>query len=222
MDWIEALMDTIKSEWDGDGPLPNALQRELWHDQLHDPAYMAVHGRFMKPLCRAIPGSDLGKPGSLVAYMPYIHWELDGNRLEMNSVIKSASELLQIDWGRVEDAVKEKFKRQIRKRRRHPKTESQVGKKKTAEEKNPNAALLEQNLFPVSPMFPVHIRRALDQFQYYMTENTEERDGDQVISRYFQRCHPTKAVPIMMVDQLWLWVLDESEFNSRPPATTSH
>jgi hypothetical protein len=32
----------------------NLLKRELWDDKLHESKLSAVHGRFMKPSCRAI------------------------------------------------------------------------------------------------------------------------------------------------------------------------
>ena len=49
-------MDTVRLSWKGNLPFPDVLQNELWKHQLHDPDYTSVHGRFMKPLCRALPG----------------------------------------------------------------------------------------------------------------------------------------------------------------------
>ncbi|KUJ13580.1 uncharacterized protein LY89DRAFT_754448 [Mollisia scopiformis] len=53
---------------------------------------------------------------------------------------------------------------------------------------------------------PLHIRRTLDQYYYYAMESTEERDSDQVVTRYQKKYHLEPKV-ITMVDQLWLWVL---------------
>ena len=53
----------------------------------------------------------------------------------------------------------------------------------------------------------LHPRRTLDQFLYHSFD-TEKRDIDQVVFRYFRdtlKVHPK----IYMVDQLWLWVLGE-------------
>jgi hypothetical protein len=72
---------------------------------------------------------------------------------------------------------------------------------------NRDKNLLEFYLFNDPPM---HIRRTLDQFHYYMTDDTDARDDDQVISRYFIRRLPETPVPIMMVDQLWMWIVNES------------
>ncbi|KAK0704601.1 hypothetical protein B0H67DRAFT_557372 [Lasiosphaeris hirsuta] len=52
---------------------------------------------------------------------------------------------------------------------------------------------------------PMHCRRTLDQYSYYMLETTERRDKDQVVSRWAKRqVKPKREVPILMVDQLWL------------------
>lgn len=78
-----------------------------------------------------------------------------------------------------------------------------------------------------------HARMTLDQFYYATISNTTERDNDQVLSRYLQaqkkkeasdrsgiKQEPNKPraderkedkiESILAVDQLWLWVFDES------------
>src|SRR6266536_3870270 len=69
----------------------------------------------------------------------------------------------------------------------------------------------------------LHPRRTLDQFYYYMLEDTEMRDKTQVIYHWAERQRQLhghsgqgmqKVGPnmhVMMVDQLWLWIIDESE-----------
>lgn len=53
----------------------------------------------------------------------------------------------------------------------------------------------------------LHVRRTLDQF-YYSMLNTSRRDGDQVVYRHAQaRGAVTDDVKILMVDQLWLWII---------------
>lgn len=61
---------------------------------------------------------------------------------------------------------------------------------------------------------PLHFRRTLDQYYYYTLPTTEARDTDQVISRYFEKTWPEDENLVLMVDQLWLWILDEG-INSR-------
>jgi hypothetical protein len=75
---------------------------------------------------------------------------------------------------------------------------------------------------------PLHPRRTLDQSYYGRLKNTESRDRDQVVYRATtseqhecvakisdERCgacqENIRKVPrVIMVDQLWLWILDES------------
>lgn len=53
----------------------------------------------------------------------------------------------------------------------------------------------------------LHPRRTLDQFLYH-TFDTEKRDSDQVVYRYYE--NTLKRPPkIYMVDQLWLWIWGE-------------
>lgn len=76
---------------------------------------------------------------------------------------------------------------------------------------------------------PIHCRRTLDQYRYYMLEDTEARDLDQVVYKWARQQQHDKAAsredgraeknvfaarnrPVIMVDQLWLWVLPDGEF----------
>lgn len=57
----------------------------------------------------------------------------------------------------------------------------------------------------------LHIRRTLDQSYFLNLKDTSQRDQDQVVYR------ATKGTGnhtrVVMVDQLWLWVLDERELS---------
>jgi hypothetical protein len=54
---------------------------------------------------------------------------------------------------------------------------------------------------------PLHVRRTLDQY-YYTFNSTDVRDRDQVVYRYTR---DAKYKQIFIVDQLWLFVLDQSK-----------
>ncbi len=59
---------------------------------------------------------------------------------------------------------------------------------------------------------PLHIRRTLDQYYFATLDDTSQRDKDQVVYRGTKagrslHSHDTRVV---MVDQLWLWILDDS------------
>jgi hypothetical protein len=50
----------------------------------------------------------------------------------------------------------------------------------------------------------LHIRRTLDQSYYWTLKDTEARDKDQVVGRATENDNPR----LIMVDQLWMWILD--------------
>ncbi len=57
---------------------------------------------------------------------------------------------------------------------------------------------------------PLHIRRTLDQSYFLTLEDTASRDRDQVVFRETSSRTRLDAVArVVMVDQLWLWILDE-------------
>lgn len=79
-------------------------------------------------------------------------------------------------------------------------------------------SLLLQGYLSEETQSPFHCRRTLDQYFYYMLDTTESRDRDQVIYRWgrkdLKKKGKTGDAPILMVDQLWLWVLHDG-INSR-------
>ncbi|KAL9118647.1 MAG: hypothetical protein Q9187_004805 [Circinaria calcarea] len=56
---------------------------------------------------------------------------------------------------------------------------------------------------------PLHIRRTLDQYFHLSLKDTHTRDDDQVVNRYVRDILRYPDPPIMMVDQLWLCILDD-------------
>jgi hypothetical protein len=56
---------------------------------------------------------------------------------------------------------------------------------------------------------PLHVRRTLDQFYFHTLEDTRARDCDQVVHRG-TRTALDGTTRIIMVDQLWLWILDDN------------
>jgi hypothetical protein len=64
----------------------------------------------------------------------------------------------------------------------------------------------------------LHPRRTLDQFYYSSLSDTAGRDRDQTISKWTGdnvgeegRSEAVNSSLLIMVDQLWCWVLDESK-----------
>ena len=74
--------------------------------------------------------------------------------------------------------------------------------------------LFPTNLGEIPPLQP---RRTLDQYFYTHLESTSRRDADQVV---FRETMQTSEAKIFMVDQLWLWILNEG--NQAPGLFTRH
>lgn len=64
---------------------------------------------------------------------------------------------------------------------------------------------------------PIHIRRTLDQFYYCNLSDTQARDEDQVVYRYTKKTMGLQDPLLVMVDQLWLWVIEESKITPVVP-----
>jgi hypothetical protein len=82
--------------------------------------------------------------------------------------------------------------------------------------------LIEHHLFASAPL---HMRRTLEQYYYWTASDTSRRDSDQVVCRATRSLQEDgEAIArVVMVDQLWLWILDESEYpgtSSSPPTLT--
>lgn len=61
---------------------------------------------------------------------------------------------------------------------------------------------------------PLHIRRTLEQYSCWTSEDTSQRDRQQVVYRGTRLRNDPEAMPrVVMVDQLWLWILDESRYD---------
>ncbi|XXG95662.1 hypothetical protein Hte_001931 [Hypoxylon texense] len=176
MVWIETLMKNLADVNDG-LRYSDLMTKEVWQNQLHESMHGAFHGRFMKPFCGKI--NDIGS--QVVLYMPYIHWESNSMKKEMDETIK------EIDYTH---RVKLNLKKLLE---RTPPGENDEHHGSTS--RSADFQLLD---------------RTFDQFRYFMDDDTAARDADQVVSRYFERRHPDATVPIMMVDQLWMWIIDNS------------
>jgi hypothetical protein len=132
--------------------------------------------------------------------MPYLHWETDDAREKMLNVIKDI-ESPETAGTRTSTGVEVKDLRL-----------SNWGKKLlpkaiiygTAKKADADEKLLRKHLLSERP---VHIRRTLDQSYYWTLKDTSTRDRDQVVYRATKDQNPR----IIMVDQLWLWILDGSK-----------
>jgi len=161
--------------------------------------------------------------------MPYLHWEIEQRLLRMSEVVQKTT-LLQrqrTESGRMhrseladlannwrialglQGATKKRKERSWR-----PKSPLAAYLWHTAKlfeiiDEAADERHIAQNLHS-SP--PLHMRRTLDQYYYPTTEDTLSRDRDQVVCRGTRsRNEPGATARVVMVDQLWLWILDDSE-----------
>ncbi|KAL3605288.1 hypothetical protein FPOAC2_00231 [Fusarium poae] len=54
-----------------------------------------------------------------------------------------------------------------------------------------------------------HIPITLDQYYYAVLQDTSIRDGDQVLTRYLEKYHRQFGKRILMISQVWIWIIDE-------------
>ncbi|KAM3064672.1 hypothetical protein ACMFMF_011848 [Clarireedia jacksonii] len=72
----------------------------------------------------------------------------------------------------------------------------------------PDVRMLRDHLFQD---LPLHTRRTLDQSYYWKLPNTDGRDQDQVVYRGTKEGkHISRTTRVVMVDQLWMYILDDN------------
>jgi ankyrin repeat protein/Mg2+ and Co2+ transporter CorA len=135
------------------------------------------------------PGSPARKDptavakGNIFAFMPYLHFETDRKRQEMQAAIARAEILKDRD-----------------------KHEGRIMKPVIQQASSYDEMLLRAHL--TGSQVSLHVRRTLDQF-FYHNIDTQSRDCDQVVYRYQCKSADEHDVDpkIFMVDQLWMWTL---------------
>lgn len=57
----------------------------------------------------------------------------------------------------------------------------------------------------------LQLRRSLDDYFFTHLQSSGTKDTGQVLWRHFKAYHPQQDPKIFMVDQLWMWILDDSK-----------
>jgi Mg2+ and Co2+ transporter CorA len=122
--------------------------------------------------------SASGARGNIFMFMPYLHFETNQRRKEMQEAIKRAQKIdLPVNPGLTRAATYDEM-------------------------------LIRAHL--ATSTVSLHVRRTLDQ-SFYHNIDTESRDEDQVVYRYQMRGKDeddhTFDPKVVMVDQLWMWIL---------------
>lgn len=137
--------------------------------------------------------------------MPYLHWETDEAREKMRLVINDILEpnAYALKGTKISAMNLSRWGRKL-----IPKL-VMLSRQRHADAADADEKLLRAHL---QGERPVHVRRTLDQSYYWTLRDTQTRDRDQVVYRATNKTHQNPRQPrIVMVDQLWLWILDGSE-----------
>lgn len=141
--------------------------------------------------------------------MPYLHWETDTSREKMRAVIADVLEpnTYTLSGRRIPDLKLSNYGRIL-----IPKLVT-LARQKLAKSGMLDADERLLRKYVTHRDRPLHIRRTLDQSYYWTLKDTQARDRDQVVYRATEKADHQDA-RLVMVDQLWLWILDGSKFIS--------
>ena len=218
--WVPHVLTTISRERANLDLHKSLLLDQIWLSQHNRSRHASPHARFVRPSIKTllsrhadtsqIDGSATPRSAvddvQFVLYMPYLHWD-SFQRLQDRAAV-------------------------INKRREQ--TRARPVDQKIATGSSMESKLIWQYLMSD---LPLHCRRTLDQFGYPSLRNTSVRDGDQILykrTKAEKDSQPSResvkqakhigrsssrlpasnsamgdgAAKVLMVDQLWLWVLD--------------
>lgn len=172
--------------------------------------------------------------------MPYLHWEVESRLYRMNRVVKEEAERASKEDKRHGRRFRGKFAELVANRSRRIELLGPLRENTGREPDNGaeptgrvrlKATALGEFLWHVAKLFelideaaderlitnhlfsdsPLHLRRTLDQYYSWTAEDTTFQDQKQVVCRGTRSSHdPEATARVVMVDQLWMWILDES------------
>lgn len=164
--------------------------------------------------------------------MPYLHWEIEKRLLRMSSIVQKQTADLKPEFGMRRINFRSKFA-DLASNWRIKLGQTAPADKSAMERWLPSSPLakylwfaaklfeiideaaderlINEHLYSSSPL---HMRRTLDQYYYWTVIDTTTQDQNQVV------CHGTRSSSdpeatgrVVMVDQLWMWILDESKIS---------
>ncbi|PVH86274.1 hypothetical protein DL98DRAFT_11413 [Cadophora sp. DSE1049] len=215
----------------GNGPVHARYMRSRCSIVPEDATSGTYEQQAVNPRSSSTSISQKSKKKNFALFMPYLHWETDSRRARMAEVVKEVTIEL-------EDKNPGLRKRYPRPKKSDEKTKAsffeiwQATAKEKKRDKRPQKTKLGAYLFALAMVAdamdyeaderllrdnlhqnpPLHIRRTLDQSYFLTLDDTGVRDKDQVVYRGTRlgksfHSHNTRVV---MVDQLWLWILDDN------------
>ena len=178
------------------------LRHELWKGRQYRGS-ADCHTTFMQPGCYSIKDLYVSRAIQILfeyssgyrsifltqPQMPYFHWETMKSLSGMTRLLESMEAQSRADFGLTPSDPPTGFR----------------------DEMNRDELLVYHYL---NRQKSLHNRRILDQYRYYDVKNTADRDRDQVFARICAEGPPKTPPderPVLMVDQLWLWILQDGE-----------
>ncbi|KAK1238071.1 hypothetical protein MKX08_002650, partial [Trichoderma sp. CBMAI-0020] len=200
MKWAEALISKI---YYYDPSLAyKVLEPKRWIKRQHEGESGSPHARFMMPTCYNFQEAfdDTKKMACeeedrhVVLFMPYLHWDYEEAMQKRSDYLASKS---------FPSATPPSTAKQT------DTTEKLIFQRQRQ--------LIEQYLLPElgrdrKSRHLLHVRRTLDQSLYHNLKDTKLRDADQTVRRYQIKLRDEnksgdRPFTVIMVDQLWLWIL---------------
>ncbi|KAL8367529.1 hypothetical protein RB599_003421 [Gaeumannomyces hyphopodioides] len=180
---------------------------------------------------RAMSGTGRKTMQNIAMFIPYLHWEANGRRAQMVHAMNNADGIPEARKRAIarrkvaRKKVAEVVKTAKPRGNRYDKDKAspagnhmrfklgrylmQLARVAEAIDSEMDEKLLKENLYKEPPL---HARRTLDQYYFLTLEDTSVRDRDQVVYRetWDRRGSYGRSTRVVMVDQLWLWVLDDN------------
>ena len=217
--WVPHVLTTVSQEKNDPGLHTTLLMDKMWFSQHNRSRHASSHARFVRPMAKCLSPRGAERSDGMatpigthhdvqfIVYMPYLHWDTFKNMQKQSAMIKQ-----RIQQAHARPVIQE-----------------------VAESKSLEHKVIWQHL---TSDRPVHCRRTLDQYGYPSLRNTSVRDGDQILYKRTKpeadpqiskdaiiknKLHSNRslasrrsgttntdefAARVLMVDQLWLWIMD--------------
>ncbi|OAQ78569.1 ankyrin repeat containing protein [Purpureocillium lilacinum] len=226
-EWVQDLARRHLAESGSSVGFTDAVKSDLGMSRaLGDHHVMqTTQGCFNRPLCRVTSTDPSNATARIAAFVPYLHYETQRG---FSAMSESISRMLP-----VRRRAKKTAKFNLPESDRNGEREDTAGhapgpnpSERTSANRAPGMAMSPGALHDLllkgylksalGDVPPLQARRTLDQYFYTHLGSTAKRDVDQVVLRYTSKYAGVEP-KIFMVDQLWLWLLDDDTIISCCP-----
>ncbi|KAI9805685.1 MAG: hypothetical protein M1833_005178 [Piccolia ochrophora] len=217
--WVVDLLKTISREKCVHDYHAALLRDKHWSSKHNRARHGSPHAHYLHPMCTVLPSyasersetvdseTETTRPHvRLAIYLPYLHWDsFRAFKIRAKTIKKR---LLETRTSNIDKEIAE------------------------------SGSLEQRLIWQYLPSRQIHCRRTLDQYRYPNLRNTSVRDGDQILYKRTSKLlnapsavnaefetgrklagpKPSKKATLpldrdggkmLMVDQLWLWILDD-------------